>query len=399
MRVLVITPHFWPEQFRINDIVTQLVKSGDKVDVLTGLPNYPKGVLHGGYEKNPLEFQNYNGASVIHVNHALRGKRVINRILNYVTLPLALSWKAYKLSKYSNYDVVFTFQLSPIFCALPSLVYKKMTNTKSVLLVLDLWPECLPDKTPKAVIWLIDKFSKYLYENMDVVLGQSESFVRVISDKTNDSCTIEYFPSWSDLKVDNDHSIELPDNFTSYEGGKILYTGNVGQPQDIDSIIALARLIKELSLGYKIFIVGSGVELNRLEMLIVDSGVVEQIECLGRYPLSYMNEFIAQADLLLITLRDQKGYNMTIPAKLQTYLAGGKCIIGMANGEVFEFINSHQVGVCFNSGEAFEMAQWLSNLETNDYGLVDECSYRAERLSVLEFNRVELMKKLRRYLS
>lgn len=48
-RILVVSQHYWPENFRITDICRGFAESGVEVDVLCGLPNYPKGEWFEGY--------------------------------------------------------------------------------------------------------------------------------------------------------------------------------------------------------------------------------------------------------------------------------------------------------------------------------------------------------------
>ena len=72
MRILVISQYFWPETFRVNDIVKFLRENNHQVDILTGIPNYPEGILFKEYKLDKEIFNNYYGASIFRVPIFLR---------------------------------------------------------------------------------------------------------------------------------------------------------------------------------------------------------------------------------------------------------------------------------------------------------------------------------------
>ena len=86
MRILIVSQYFWPENFRINDIVENLSSNGHDVDVLTGYPNYPEGELYSEFKKNPQNFQIYKGAKIFRIPIKLRKKsKKVDLFLNYLT--------------------------------------------------------------------------------------------------------------------------------------------------------------------------------------------------------------------------------------------------------------------------------------------------------------------------
>ena len=64
MKLLVLSQYFWPESFRINELVASLVSRGISVDVLTGKPNYPDGTVFPGYQVKGCVVDAWKGAKI-----------------------------------------------------------------------------------------------------------------------------------------------------------------------------------------------------------------------------------------------------------------------------------------------------------------------------------------------
>jgi len=182
MRILVVSQYFWPENFRINDLCSELVQRGHDVTVLTGTPNYPQGTTFSEYKKNPQSFSEFSGVEILRVPIVVRGSGgAIQLIINYFSYAISASiWGLFKLRK-KEFDVVFIFQLSPITLAIPGLIYKHLYKTPVVLWVLDLWPETLQAlgvvKSKSALKW-IGYLVSYVYNHCDLILGQSKAFCK-----------------------------------------------------------------------------------------------------------------------------------------------------------------------------------------------------------------------------
>ena len=147
MRILVVTQHFWPENFRINDIVEGFVQDGLDVDVLCGLPNYPKGEWFPGYSADGPFEETYKGAHIFRAWEIPRkgntGKTIF---LNYVSWPLYAAGALNRLP--GGYDAVFCFNTSPVLMCWPAIRYAKKHHIPFTNYVLDLWPENLYSVLP-----------------------------------------------------------------------------------------------------------------------------------------------------------------------------------------------------------------------------------------------------------
>ena len=128
MKILVVTQYFWPENFRINDLCSELASRGHKITVLTGKPNYPDGKIFSEFRSNPKLYKEYKGCDVIRVPLIPRGngnsfKLVIN-YFSYSFFAIFVGW--WKLKNLS-FDSIFIFQPSPL------LAHKTRTNTRSMV--------------------------------------------------------------------------------------------------------------------------------------------------------------------------------------------------------------------------------------------------------------------------
>ena len=195
MKVLVVSQHFWPENFRVNDLVLGLQERGHEVTVLTGLPNYPVGDIYSEYLDNKEEYSNYQGIEVIRVPVIPRKKgKGINLILNFLSFVFTgLLMSPWKL-RGKKFDKVFVFGNSPLTVAIPAILMSKIKKAPICIWVMDLWPDTL---VTMGVVkrGIQEKFAKnfvtFIYNNCKLVLGQSHSFVTSIKALTKSK--VEYY--------------------------------------------------------------------------------------------------------------------------------------------------------------------------------------------------------------
>ena len=365
-RVLLVTQYFYPENFKSNDIAFELVKRGYKVTVLTGIPNYPKGKFFKGYGIFRKRIQNINGARIIRAFLFPRfngGK--IGLTLNYFSWPVCASICALIMSLFCKYDYVIVHQTSPVMQGLPAVIVKKIQKIPLYFWVLDLWPESLSaagNINNKKVLGFFSKITNYLYKNSDKLLISSRSFRNSILKKGDYKDKIIYFPNWAeDIFFDN-KTAELPEEILLPEGFIIMFAGNIGEAQDFENVMKCALALKE-NKDIKFIFIGDGRKKSWLETFIIENGLSETVKCLGRFPLNKMPAFFLKADLLFLSLKNETIFNLTVPAKLQAYMAAGKPVIAMINGEGSEIINESGCGIAVNAGDYESMVNSVLKLK------------------------------------
>jgi glycosyltransferase involved in cell wall biosynthesis len=360
LKILIFSQHFNPENFRVNDVAKALCLDHQyQVSVVTGKPNYPSGKLFPGYKFLKIK-DNWSGIEVNRVPIWLRRDGgIFNLSLNYLTyIVSATFYSCLKLSKL-NPDVVFCYATSPLLQAIPAILYSKIFKKKIIINVQDLWPESLSATgkiNNRFIIYIVDKFVKWIYENSDLILAQSNAFIERIGRYTNVD-KVKYWPNSVDdifLYPSNKDS-NLPSRLIEENIFKVMFAGNIGSAQSVDTIFKVALNLKPYS-QIKFFIVGDGSSKLYLENM-VHKFALNNIVMLGQFPIAEMPSLLNRADVLLITLANKDIFSLTIPNKLQAYMAIGKPILGAINGEASKLILQSQSGICVPADDSLGLSK------------------------------------------
>lgn len=368
LNILVVTQYFWPENMRINDLVQDFSAKGHAVTVLTGLPNYPEGKVYEQYRQAQEKFSEFSGCRVVRVPLLPRGNRSINLILNYLSFFTMASvvgpWKL----RHEKYDAIFVYAVSPIMAAIPALVMGRLKKAPVFVWVLDLWPETLRAVgVVKHALLLkcVGRMVSWIYNRSDYLLLQSHGFfenVKRYCTKNISSNRLIYFPSWAedDFSDCNQRASTLlqpdPNVFT------VLFAGNLGEAQDLPAVVEAAQMLSG-KVAVRWVIVGDGRMSQWLADKVLSCGL-GNVLLLGRHPLEEMPALFAGADALLVSLKTNDVFEKTIPGKVQAYLASGKPILGMINGEAARVIEESGAGLSCSSGDAAALAQITLQLAT-----------------------------------
>lgn len=359
--ILVISQYFYPEQFRITDICTQWVKRGYKVTVITGIPNYPQGKFYKGYGLFKKRKQIYKGIKIIRIPIIPRGNNSFMLLLNYLSFVISgFFWKIFTKIKA---DIVFIFEVSPMSQALPGVWYAKKKKIPCYIYVQDLWPENVKILTGiknKKILGAIGKMVDYIYSRCTTIFTTSKSFVKSINDRGVPIEKIKYWPQYAeDYYVPQKKKKNKKKNKNKTdESFNIIFAGNIGNAQGLDILPKVAKKIKTKSdKKIKFNIVGDGRYKQELEKEILREGLSDMFILFPKQPSTKIPEFMATNDAAYIGFADEKLFSMTIPAKLQTYLACGMPIIACASGETKKIIKDSNSGLCSRLGDVDELAE------------------------------------------
>jgi glycosyltransferase involved in cell wall biosynthesis len=327
VKILFFTQYFWPENFRINELVHFLSKK--KSIILTGYPSYP--------QKKKFDKKNYlrknflpNKCEIKRVPVYPRNNTNLSIILNYISFFFSsLIIGFFKIFK-KNFDIIFVFCPSPILNAIPAIIFKKIFKKKIVIWVLDLWPDTVVDLklvNNKFIVWILRSLVIYIYDNSDLILAQSEAIRNSIKKLTKSNCI--YFPSWSE-EISKDKKKTKKIKKTGKI--KILFAGNLGEAQSFETMVKCAKSLKKRNI-IEWIVVGDGRWKKKLESLIRLNKLDNEFQLINSVPLNKINEYFNCADLLYLSLKNNKTFRKTIPGKLQTYMGTGKPIIASISGE------------------------------------------------------------------
>lgn len=396
---MIVSQVFWPENFRINDLATEWAARGHEVTVLTGLPNYPEGRVFPEFRRDPARYAALGGAEIVRVPLIPRGSRRFTLVLNYFSFALSASIVgAWKL-RGRSFDVIFVFQPSPVTVGLPAVVQRALKRAPVAFWVLDLWPETLHAVGAVRNEWIlkaVGKLVSFIYKRCDLILAQSRSFIPSIA-RYHADANIVYFPSWAE-GVFSDTAVRPAPEVPELVGGfTVMFAGNIGEAQDFPTILQAAEYLKEHS-HIRWVVVGDGRMGAWVKEEVARRGLTENVLLVGKYPLERMPSFYAHADALLVSLRDEPIFAMTIPGKLQSYLAAGIPIVGMLNGEGAEVIQRARAGVTCRAGDARGLADAVLSLSKLSREERDAMGRNARAFSAAEFDRSRLMSELEKML-
>ncbi len=343
-RILVITQYFYPENFRINDLCLELKNRGHEITVLTGLPNYPKGEYFEGYSDKKNCDEVWNGIPIYRCKLRPRKTGALNLVRNYFSFVKAANKKLKELED-KEFDLVYVFEVSPITVALPAIKYKKKKHIPIIINIQDLWPENIIAVTGinnPAMIGTVNKMVNYIYKHCDLILTASPSFVSKIQDRIEDKNKVKYWPQYSIVEKTNEE-VDIYDK----DYFNIVFTGNIGEAQGIDLAIEAARKLKEEKICWHF--VGEGRSKEKLEKLVKEYGLEDAVKFYGFHPENEIPKYLKDADAALLILKPNPIFEMTIPAKLQTYLACGVPILGCVSGEGKRIIEESRAGIVSDS--------------------------------------------------
>ena len=348
MKVLVISQYFYPENFRINDLCFSLSKKGHNLTVLTGKPNYPTGEYFNGYSWTSPDIEVIEELPVYRANLFLRKKgKPLNLILNYLSFAFYASVKIFSIK--SNFDKIFIYAPSPITVGIVGIVAKLKFKARSYLWVHDLWPESVKVAggiKSEFILWMTDLMTRFIYYFTDVILVQSPAFKEYIKKQKVDTNKLIYYPYYAEefyepKAKEKKYSKYFPKGFN------IVFAGNIGNAQNLETLVNACVLIKEKSVKVNFVIFGDGRDKDRIIELIGNKNLTEYFHFHGSFPAEEMPHLISYSDALFLSLKKSEIFSRTIPGKFQSYLACGKPIIASIDGITSKLIYDNQLGfVC-----------------------------------------------------
>lgn len=388
--ILVISQYFYPEQFRINDICAEWVKRGYKVTVLTGIPNYPQGTFFKGYNLTHKRTEEWKGVRIIRIPLIPRGCNAVNLTANYLSFVVSgFIWKSLTDIKA---DFVFTFEVSPMTQALIGVWYAKKHHIPHYLYVQDLWPENVEIVTgvhSPLVLRPIGKMVDYIYQNCTKIFATSPSFVREICKRGVPEKKVHYWPQYAEeFYMPMKASKNRDSRFT------ITFTGNIGYAQGLDILPKVAEQLKKENINVKFLVVGDGRYREEFETEIEKRNVSDMFELTGRKEPEEIPQILADSDAAFLSFMDNPLFSMTIPAKLQSYMACGVPIIAAVSGETKRIIEEAKCGVCCDIGNVEALSNSIDWLVEQKKSGLKKMSGNAIEYYRKKFDKEKLMNRI-----
>jgi glycosyltransferase involved in cell wall biosynthesis len=396
VKILIVTQYFWPENFRINDLTQELVQRGHSVTVLTGTPNYPVGRVFDSYRQNPKAFGHYGGATVWRVPMLARGHGAVRLFLNYLSFVIGACLCGPWRLRGQQADVIFVFEPSPVTVGLPAVLLGRIKHAPVVFWALDLWPETLAAigvvRSPRVLGW-VGYLVKFIYERCTLVLGQSRGFLGSIAKYCSDTQKIRYFPSWAEEVFSQADLVPAPEVPVREGVFNVLFAGNIGEAQDLPAVLDAAESLKH-NASIRWLIVGDGRKSDWLQEEVERRDLQGSVLLLGRFPVERMPSFYAHADALLVSLKKDPVFSMTVPGKVQSYLMAGVPLVGMLDGEGAKVITEANAGMVCAAGDAGGLAAAVLEMATMSADQRHQLGTNGRAFAQKEFGRTLLMDRL-----
>lgn len=399
-KILVVTQHFWPENFRINDIVEGFLQDGIAVDVLCGLPNYPKGEWFPGYSAaGPFE-EEWHGARLYRCKEVpRRGNTSVNIFLNYVSWPWYAAHAPHRLP--GGYDAVFCFNTSPVLMCWPAIRYAKKHHIPFTNYVLDIWPENLYsvlNVKNKALRAIAQGVSDALYKNADRLIAMSEPLQQRLCQRTGmPPQKIAVIPQY----CEDFYAVPQPDAALQAQfGGRfnLVFTGTFTPAQSLETVITAVQDARSRGADMlHLLLVGDGMSRAALEAKVKDLHAEDAVTFYGSVPATDIPKFTALADALIVCLSDSPDLGLTVPAKVASYMAAGKPVLASMDGAGNAAVAAAG-GLSSPACDAAALADNLLALTRMDAAQRAAMGQSAKEYYLAHYRRSELLRKLEHFI-
>jgi glycosyltransferase involved in cell wall biosynthesis len=365
VRVLIVSQYFWPERFIVNDLATALEERGHQVTVLTGKPNYPEGRFFPGYGFWGRAREGLGGILVVRTPLLPRGRGGPARLaLNYLSFALLASLLG-PLRLRQPQEVIFVFAPSPLTATLPALALRALWRRPVVLWLQDIWPDSVEALGGRAAAWAspwLGRLSSFLYRRCDRILVPSRAFVPRLRELGVPEARIEYLPNWAEDLYGPEEGVPLRGECEGFpQGFRVVFAGNLGAAQSLETLVEAAAALRDVK-DVQWVVIGDGRRRPWLADQVALRGLGDTVHLLGSRRLEDMPACFAAADALLVTLGSAPLFALTIPSKIQSYLAAGRPIVGALDGEGASIVAEAEAGLTVPAGAGADLARAVLTL-------------------------------------
>ncbi len=365
MRILILTQFCEPETNTTRALLfaRALVAEGHEVQILTGFPNYPNGKVYRGYRIKPLQREMRDGVSILRVPlYPSHDSSSVRRIMNYASFALSASLLGSLFA--DKPDIIYVWH-PPLTTGLAAWVLSVAKRAPFVYDIQDLWPDTLAAAgmvRSRLVLSLVERVSRWVNHRSRFVVVQSPGFKRVLVARGTPEDKIEVIYNWChEDQLTLEHSPLIAEQIKSGERFNVAFAGTMGKLQDLETVLAAAKLLESSSPKVQIVMVGGGVEVGNLRAAAADMDLSNVI-FLPWMPVSEIGQVMEAADVLLVHLRNVPLFEITIPGKTQDYLSVGKPVLMAVRGDAADLITTSGGGVTCEPGDPRALAKAIEEM-------------------------------------
>jgi glycosyltransferase involved in cell wall biosynthesis len=396
MKILILTQWYPPEPaILLQELAQTLQTKGHEITVLTGFPNYPSGKIYPGYRLRLFEREKLEGILVIRVplylNHS---QSSIKRAVNYISFAVSCSILGFWLAPRPN--VIFVYH-PPLTIGLPAWMLSRLWGVQFVYQVQDMWPETLSATgmlKNRQLLLLVGRFARWVYSKAHSILVISSGFRKNLIDKGISPKKVCIISNWAEGEI---AQRGVPDLSLAQRLGlagrfNVMFAGNMGEAQGLETVLEAAKLLEDFP-NIQFVFVGNGIALPRLiEMAKAQS--LSNVRFLGRFHHDAMPGLYALADVLLVHLKDDPLFRITIPHKVLSYLGTGKPILAAVAGDAAELVGTSRAGIVCSPENPRALADAIRHMYAMPTGDRQAMGERGRKTAQTLYSRDELIRKI-----
>ena len=346
MKILLLTQWFDPEP-TLKGLVfaKELQRQGHEVQVLTGFPNYPVGKIYEGYKLKFKQTEFIDGIEVTRVAlYPSHDSSVLKRIFNYISFAFMAALIGIFVTKKA--DVIYAYH-PPLTVGIAAIFIKFFRRTPIVYDIQDMWPDTLKATgmlNNDKLLNIISMVCNQVYKYVDHIVVLSPGFKQLLMNRNVNEDKISVIYNWCDEEALETQTI-LKEEYNQILSDKfnLIFAGNLGKAQGLDTLINVAKVLQNNSQIQLVF-VGDGTERDLLIKKVAELNL-ENVAFIPRVPMSEVGGILKRADVLIVHLKDDKLFEITIPSKTQAYMAMGKPILMAVKGDASDIVSKAQAGV------------------------------------------------------
>lgn len=345
IRVLLLTQWFEPEPtFKGMDFARELIRQGFEVEVVTGFPNYPGGKIYPGYSLKWLQRELIDGVQVTRVPlYPSHDQGAVGRVLNYVSF--AASSLFYGLFAAKRPDVIYAYH-PPLTVGITAVLIRLFRRVPVVYDIQDMWPDTLRATgmfSNEKALNVVSRVCDWVYRRADQLVVLSPGFKRLLIERGVPADKIEVIYNWCAEDSLTAPQGVVPAAFFGQDKFLILFAGNMGKAQALDAVLRAAELLQQQAPDLTFVFLGGGVEVRRLQQLVADESI-SNVTFLPPVPMTEVGNYLNAADALLVHLKKDPLFTITIPSKTQAYMAVGKPILMAVDGDAADLVRDSGCG-------------------------------------------------------
>ena len=364
MKILIVTQYIYPEPFKSSELAFELVARGNEVDVLTGIPNYPEGHYYKGYGIFAKRKEQIKGVTFYRCLQTPRKilPGVIGLIMNYITFMInATLWVFGFFAWKKKYDAIITHEPSPITQIVPACILGDLKHVPVYSWIQDIWPDALVSAgglIGKVLSPVLGVITDWVYRHSTKLLITSKGMAPLINRNADYSDKIIYYPQWSEDMMCRIEDIPNDIPNVRSDAYNIMMAGSLNSGIGVQGVLELCEEMKDDPVHF-IFVGGGSEEVHMRET--VNNKDLKNVTFTGRKPFTEMPFYIQQADAMLLTLKEtpMKHLDIVIPARLQSYMSGGKPVLAMIGSGASEIINDADCGYVVPAGDFKTLADFI----------------------------------------